>query len=128
MVRSVGSSGEWGQMRECFCDRLNDGLGFRQVVQNGVLVDVSGLAGILGLMAGHPDPVDRAQDGARRRAELRLHAVHNRQVPARCRGAEPLDLQPHGQGLPDRVVDGHVREIGVGVGQQPRAGQMLAGR
>ena len=102
-------------MRECFCDRLDDGLGFRQVVQDGVLIDVGGLAGLLGFVACHPDPVDRAQDGAHRRAELRLHGVHDRQVAAGCRGAEPLDLQQGRQGFPDRVVDSHVCELGVGI-------------
>lgn len=69
-------------LQAVFVDRLR----FRQVIQDRVPLDVGGLAGVFGLMACHADPVNRAEDSTHRRTELCLHGVHDRQVPAGCRG------------------------------------------
>lgn len=98
-------------MRERLCHRLDDRLCFRQVVQDGVLIDVSGLPGIFGFVTCYTDPVDRPQDGSHRRAELSLHRVHDGQVTTGGRGTQSLNLQERGQGFADGVVDGRVREV-----------------
>jgi hypothetical protein len=109
----AGSYGERRQVRERLGHCLDDRLRFRQVIQDRILVDVGGLAGVFGFVASHANPVNRAQDGAHRCAELCLHGVHDRQVPAGSRGTQSLDLQQCGQGFPDGVIDGRVREVGI---------------
>jgi hypothetical protein len=75
---------------------LKNCLSLGQVVKDGVFVDVGGLAGVLGFMARDADPVDGAEDGAHRRAELGLHGVHDGEMPALGGGPQSLRLQERG--------------------------------